>query len=135
MLWTNMDYIRDDPEELTSVIRDIAIVNIQKLPSKNVTKTEFKDISNAFDKYKDILKSQIDVLNPDILITANTMKLYKGIFDLNTEKANYKESITYYFINGKLYVDAFHPAQTQVNRKTYVDDIITAAKEWYERRK
>jgi hypothetical protein len=84
------------------------------------------------DKYKDILKSQIEILNPDILICANTMQLYKELFDLTSEKINTKESITYYTKNEKLYIDAYHPAQTQVYRETYVDDIITAAKEWHE---
>jgi hypothetical protein len=132
MFWGSMDYIRDEPEEMTSIVRDIAIVNVQKLPSKNVSKTDFQDIVKAFNKYKDILKSQIEILNPDILICANTMQLYKELFDLTSEKINTKESITYYTKNEKLYIDAYHPAQTQVYRETYVDDIITAAKEWHE---
>jgi hypothetical protein len=129
-LWNDMDYIRDNPHELTSVIRDIAIVNVQKLPARNVTYTDSRDITKAFENHKHLLKRQLEILNPDIIIGASTLHLFKDIFDIN-DGANHKESITYYFKDKKLFIDAYHPAQTIISRQVYVNDIISAAKDWY----
>jgi hypothetical protein len=129
-LWDDMDYIRDDPKEMTSVIRDIAIVNVQKLPARNVAHTDFRDINKAFENHKHLLKRQLEILNPDIIIGASTLHLFNEIFEIN-DGANHKESITYYFKDKKLFIDAYHPAQTIICRETYVNDIVGAAKEWH----
>ena len=134
MLWNDMDYIRDD-KDMSFIVREIAIINTQKLPAINMTYSNNDDISFAFDKYKDILKTQIEILNPDIIIGGSTMYLYGPLFDIKEEDAFYKESNKYFFKNNKIYIDAFHPAQRSIKRKVYIDDIILAAKEWYEKYK
>jgi len=132
LYYNDMDSIKDDTK-MSFVVRDIAIINTQKLPAKNVTSSNMGEIHLAFDKYKDILKSQIDILNPDIIIGGSTMSLYKSLFDLKDEDAYHLENVKYYFKNNKVFIDAFHPAQRTVGREKYIDEIISAAEEWFDK--
>lgn len=60
-------YIRNSPV-LCETLWEIAVVNTQKLPSKTTTKSYFPEIGKAFEKHNHLLKQQLDLLNPDVLI-------------------------------------------------------------------
>ncbi|AWM32108.1 hypothetical protein DDQ68_04435 [Hymenobacter nivis] len=128
--WDDMPFIRHQPL-MCDVVRSIAIVNAQKLPALGMTRTQFSHIADSYNKHKDLLHEQINLLSPDIFVFANTFWLYQRALGLEGVEPQRKASIAYYMKDGKLYIDAYHPAQTKVKRQVYVDDIVEAAEEWY----
>ena len=62
---------------------------------------------------------------------ANTFHLYKNLLGLNNINSVKSGSCNYYIKNECIFIDAHHPAQTQVNGEIYVDDIINAVKNWF----
>ncbi len=121
MNFEDMNYIRDN-HEMPKIIKNIAWVNIQKLPSKNGTRTNGADISEAYINYKSHIHQQIELLQPNIIICASTMDLIRNDFELQEMKSF--ESINYCLKNRTLFIDAYHPAQTTIKRDKYVNDII-----------
>ena len=128
--WDDMPYISNAPD-LCDVVRSIAIVNAQKLPSLGGAKTDFAHIQRSYDKHQVLLHEQIDLLQADIMVFASTFWLYRDALGLANVEPMRKQSLDYYFKGGKLYVDAYHPAQLKHKRNVYVDDIIEAAEEWH----
>lgn len=132
--WSEMDFLRDDPK-MTNVLQEITMINTQKLPSLNQTTTNPGDIAYAFEKYKNFLYAQIELLNPTVLIGGNTMTLYKDLFGLNNIEFKNHGSLRYWEKDDKLYIDAYHPAQkkmsTGVSREQYCDEIISLVENWY----
>jgi len=130
-MWDDMNFLRIEPT-MTNALLKIAMVNVQKLPSLNQSKTNFNDITEAFEKHGDLLKKQIDLLNPDILIAGNTMWIYKDMFGLIEENKKTKGCIDYWEKDGKLFIDAYHPSQKTETRENYCNDIISTVQKWFE---
>ena len=130
MQYESMDYIRDD-ESMAEIVRNIAVINVKKLPG--FTRTyDYSIISNAYNKHKDILLKQIDTYNPDIIIGGSTLQLFFDDFGIRDILKN-NRSVDYATKNSRLYISAYHPAQTQVTRDIYVNDIINTVKMWTNR--
>ena len=66
------------------ILRNIAFVNVQKLPAK--TRTSDAALKNAYQKNKEILLEQIATYRPDIIIGGKTLHLFKD--DLRITKEN-----------------------------------------------
>jgi len=121
-----MDKIADNPE-MVKILRNIAVINVKKLPG--LTRThDFSAISDAYSKHKDILIRQLSVYNPDVIIGASTLPLFYDDLGIDRKSIQKSGSINYAVKNKKIYIDAYHPAQTTVQRSQYVNDIITAVK-------
>lgn len=117
---------------LTKIIESIAYINLQKLPSLTGAKTNNSVIKASFKKNDTMLKKQFDILNPDIIIGANTLNIIKENFDLN-EVFVAKKSCTSYIMNKKLFIDAKHPAQLKYSQEVYINDILSTVNEWRQR--
>lgn len=59
---------KENPLEIWQVWKQIAYVNMQKIPAKSTTKT--KDIVAAYRKYGSLLVEQINVFKPDVVLFA-----------------------------------------------------------------
>lgn len=117
--------------DISLIIRKIAIINTQKLPALNTYKSYDRVIQAAFDENEEILKKQIRLLNPNVLIFGNTFKYYKSLLGINQKERKSKDGTTEYYIrDNKLYVDSYHPAQRKFKKEDYVNNIILAAREW-----
>ncbi len=127
--WNEMSFIRD-AHEMCDVVRNVAFINSQKLPSKNVTRTDFSDLYESIEKHSDLLIRQIDLLNPNVFIFGNTFNLYSKLLNLEKFEIKFQGSVGYIIHNEKLYISAYHPAQTSIKRDLYVDDIITTIEKW-----
>lgn len=123
--YDDMDFIKDDPS-MAQVVREIAIVNAQKLPARQHTVTDIKDIQEAITKHGNLIMEQLELLNPDILIGGATMKLYKQLFALKDDEMKTVGCVNYWIKDEKLYIDAYHPAQRQLSHEVYVDSILAA---------
>ncbi len=127
--YNEMPDIKDNPG-ICEVVNNIAIINVQKMPAKGGSISNFPEINKAFDKNFKLLEKQIALLNPDILIGCNTMQLYKNLFEIASDKGTNKTITDYYIKNGKLYIDAYHPARRGA-KEVYVNEIIEAAQDWF----
>lgn len=127
--YNSMDYIRDN-ESMAEIVRNITFINVQKLPG--FTRTyDYGRIWSAYNKNKNVLLKQIATYNPDIIIGGATLPLFfddLGIRDILKNNG----SVDYAINDKKLFIHAYHPAQTQVTRDRYVDDIINTVKLWSE---
>jgi hypothetical protein len=128
-LWEEMKYIRED-HSMCDVVRQVAFINAQKLPSKNYTTSHQNDLWESVNQYADILKDQITLLNPNVLIFANTIDLYKDILQLDLNKLERSGSCQYIQKEGKLFISAYHPSQRTIPRNQYVNDIIKLVEMW-----
>lgn len=127
--WKDIDYLSNDSSIIT-VIREVAFMNAQKLPAKGVTRTNMNDIIESISKHGDLLKRQKELLNPNVLIFANTFDLYRDLLELNDIVLEKNGSCEYVAHDGKLYISAFHPAQTQVSGENYMNDIVEVVRKW-----
>lgn len=132
MLFDDMDYIRDNPT-MTNIVRHIAVINVKKLPG--FTRTyDFGPIATAYNKHKDLLHKQIDTYNPNIIIGGSTLHLFYDELGLKKNDEKKFGCVEYYEKGEKLYIAAYHPAQTTVTRDCYVNDIINLVKAWADKK-
>lgn len=129
----SMDYIRDDLT-MADVIKQIAVINVKKLPG--FTRTyDFSPIADAYQKNRTLLHKQIEQYNPDIVIGASTMRLFYDELGIKQDDIVKNGSIDYSIKNNRLYIDAYHPGQTQITRDKYVDDIIITTENYWTKNK
>lgn len=69
--YQEMDYIEDKPE-MIKVLKQIAYINISKMP--NLTNSKDSEIAKFYEIWKEILFTQIKTYSPDIIIFGNTFK-------------------------------------------------------------
>lgn len=136
MLYDNMEFI-DKDSTIVSILKNTAFLNINKLAGES--KSNDTELRRIFSLNKDILKRQIDLLNPDIIIGGNTLKFYAELLDIsNCTESISKRKTKYYFTTNKLYIDAYHPGQIGITRfknvnEEYIDDIISIARDFFNK--
>jgi hypothetical protein len=73
---------------------------------------------------------QIALSNPDIIIGANTLWMMFEAFGLKGAFLESKPTDNSCIVNGKLYINAKHPANRS-NKEKYINSIIAASKKWH----
>lgn len=123
MKYEEMDSIEEHPE-MADVLLEIACINLSKMPGHTTTDSSLLPI--YYETWKDILKQQMDLYSPQVVIFGNTFEFFKE--DLfKGEILEPVNSITQiYEKNGVKYMDAYHP-QCRIKRETYVNSIIKCA--------
>ena len=122
--------------DMVDVVKQLAIINVNKMPSKTGTRTTWKNLNQAFVKYEGLLKTQIEILQPQVNIFANTFYLYKdmlGIEDKDQIVYNDYKNCQVFHKNNNIYISTYHPANRRMKRKIYVDQIIQAVNKWINR--
>lgn len=114
-----------DMKNMNLILRNIAFVNVQKLPAK--TRTSDAALKNAYQKNKEILLEQIATYRPDIIIGGKTLHLFKD--DLKITKEN-ELKFGHFSKDKTLFINTFHPAQTKITKSEYVNKIIERAETW-----
>ncbi len=127
--WKDMDWLRDN-HSMCDIVRSVAFINSQKLPSKGVTLTDMRDLWKSIKVHGYLLKRQVELLDPNVLIFANTIKLYEDVLGFDLSKKINHGTCDYLVHNGKLLIDAYHPSQKKVTRDRYINDIVTIVKKW-----
>jgi hypothetical protein len=132
-----VNYIKDDPS-MIATLKKIAYINISKLPGKtdsNGRESHFRKICQD-DKYKEVLKKQIDSINADIIIGGNTLQYLHEILGIqeNQFEALGKFNMSYIAKPNKIFINSYHPAyfmrMSQDNRGEHLDAIINTIKNW-----
>lgn len=128
--YNEMDWIRDDPE-MSEVLKRIAYINVSKMPA--LTNSENGIIKNLYEKWKQILFSQIDLYSPEFIIFGGTYQFFaddmkdkgaKLIHQVFCEGDNF---INVYKLGNTYLLSAYHPAAFK-SRLYYVDSIIDVIK-------
>jgi hypothetical protein len=122
MQYEEMEIIEDNPE-MADVLLEIACINLSKMPGHTTTDSSLLPV--YYGTWKDILKQQIDLYSPQVIIFGNTFEYFKE--DLfSGETLEPVDNITQvYKKNGVKYIDAYHP-QCRIKRETYVNSIINS---------
>ena len=121
-------------EECQSSLRDIAFININKLPGSSVANDN--EIQDAYNKNRVLLKLQFDTYNPDVVIFGNTLKYvntedFDGDFSEANRMRTEKTDTHYYPSLNRLYINAWHPSYFfGISDKDYVMDIVEITRKW-----
>jgi hypothetical protein len=115
--------------EMMQIIKNIAIINTQKLPARNYSLTLGRDLQESINKYSDLLETQLDFINPNVIIFGGTFQYYKNLLKIEDSEI-VKENVWYVSKKGKLYISAYHPAQTKTSKKDYMNDIVSVVEKW-----
>ena len=104
-------------------LRSAAFVNIQKRPSVTGSFTIMRNITEAYRQNGDIIRRQIELLDPHIIICAYTSGVISK--DFPVQDMQIVNSAGCYRHANKLIVDAYHPATRDLSIETYVNDILS----------
>jgi len=100
-------------QEITQSINSIASINLSKKAGKG--KANYSRIyKEATDKFR-LWKTQIDIINPDIVICGGTFDIVQELFEKNKiiDKKEIKETsngMNYFYHNKMPFIDFVHPA-------------------------
>lgn len=126
--YEDIPFIEDD-ESVILILKKIAFININKLAGKSTT--NMSELRSKFQENTIILKNQIKLYNPDVIIGCKTLDMYLNLLDLGkVEVKKSKLGTEYYFNENRLYIDAYHPGKIGISRyknvnENYVDDLIS----------
>ena len=127
-------YTIEEKEKALEAFKSTAVINIKKFPGKKTS--SIPQIVESFKLSKDILISQIDAYNPQIVICGNTLPLFEneldfriGIrFPLGMGKNGY------YCLPNRIYINAYHPSNkfwpNSMYEHQYISKIIEAVVNW-----
>jgi hypothetical protein len=123
--WQQMPWVSNEPRVGES-LRRIAYINISKLPGQKVSYMPL--LQACYGHSKAMLLRQVEIIAPDIIIGGYTLPLFFNDFGLTqADFTQVSVVVSVCHKNGRLYVDAYHPA-CRVGSEKYVDDIVTAIK-------
>lgn len=137
--YRDMDYIRDKPS-MGNVLFGISWINLCKMPGLTQSYDSLVR-ENCLNHWQEIIKEQIDVYDPEVIIFAGTLykqnDFYYTFFtdedwnhrDECVKDENGKAFMTKYIKDGRLIIDAKHPGLRK-NVELWVDSIIDAIKEY-----
>lgn len=133
ILWPEMGSIRDNLEIL-DVLKQIAYINISKMPSKTVSNND--TIGRLYKIWEPVLHKQFLLYNPDVIIFGNTYDHFEQYTVGHTLKPIFQDTETglkvYSYLN-KLLLSAYHPRQRKMTREKYVNALISVLQSHYPR--
>ena len=121
-------------KECQTALRNIAFININKLPGSSVADDNM--IQEAYNRNRALLKLQFDTYDPDIVIFGNTLKYvnledFDGDFSVDNRMRTEKTDTHYYADMNRLYINAWHPSYYKgISDEDYVMDIVEITREW-----
>lgn len=124
--YEEMDYIRDD-KSMAEVLKSIAYINTNKMPA--LKQTDNSVLQANYEIWKPVLFKQMEILNPKVILFANTFWLYKKDLVGESCQPTYvspKGSVHAYIKDGKILLDTYHPNQKICSHSIYVNEILDA---------
>jgi hypothetical protein len=123
----NLTYeeVKFDVDKLKESIQKIALINTSKIPAGTTSDHRWGHFEKIYNITKELLKKQIEFINADIIIGGNILYLYKDDFGLNENNFEVTEwGRCCYNVNGKLFIDAYHPG-CRYSEENYFNDIVS----------
>lgn len=132
LLWDDIPWIYKE-QEVVDALKSIAWLNISKIAGD--TTSPDARITSAYEVWNDILKKQLNIFDPQIIILGNTLKWVQNLFSIeNLDYIKYNSAHAYVLPDKKIIIDAYHPSSTQDTNEKYTDNIVNVirlAKEKY----
>ena len=128
--WAN--YPGANEQVAREALCEIAYVNIKKSPGEE--NHSYDDvITAAYQQNRALLKDQIALYDPDVVIFGNTMQYvndhdFPGLISTELKKSEFNHN--FYDAGDKLYIWAYHPGAWNKDEKRYVDDIVGIVRRW-----
>lgn len=124
-------------------VKQIAVVNVKK--SDGMPESKGDDLWKYVNDDKDLLKKELEIINPDIIVCGYTLELLEAVLDAKGNEKNANPDIRfekirdtmYGFWKDKLVIDYYHPACHYPNRVNYyalMSICRMAEQEWEERK-
>lgn len=120
--WQDVPSVSDSPEVAKSLAR-LGYINVSKFPGAKTS--EGAMLAQQYGRYRDLLHKQIQALSPDVIIGGSTLWLF--LDDLGIRREMFDQSMSAHYLrnHGRLYIDAYHPAQwSAVKPEKYFGDIV-----------
>jgi hypothetical protein len=130
------------------LFKRIAAININKLPGDR--KITSKELENRYRQFRDLILSQIKLINPDVIICCGVFWVmwddlesfkiernelaYKTI-PLCNDLVKLKGKIKAHYNPQRIFIETLHPNQRTISHKLYFDSIIDAVKSWLSSKK
>ena len=84
------------------------------------------------DKFSRLVKRQIEIANPKIIIATGTIGFFDKYYNL-TKASSYKKTYRNYYVNDdQIILDCYHP-KARITQERFCDDIIMALRDAKER--
>ena len=126
-------------KDLVDTRQKVAQINISKIKI-TTGKYSATDMTTEYNKWKAVLKEQIKVYEPEIIICGNTLQYFSNdnnYFETTKNKKvliesifpNFQKKYCYYRENNKLIINIHHPSDWKVNWKKCVDEIAKITNE------
>ena len=110
---------KDAHKKRKETLKHIAVMNIKKTAGKS--KSKYKTIKFHAEKYKDYIKKEIEIINPDIVILGGTYDFLKNILNLEKISDNlYKEKGN----DKRIYIKCYHPGYFRISTKEYYENCV-----------
>jgi uracil-DNA glycosylase len=122
----------NNPDLLTA-LKSVALINVKKIPGN--TSANPSKIAEAYKKNKHILKEQIEVYNPNIVICGNTLQYFsEDNYFVKKDRTRLEHGNHHYYpLTDRLYLQTYHPAYKSSDRDfeiKYIDKIVQAVNNW-----
>ena len=120
--WNDMPWIRNKPEMLYE-IRSVAWLNACKMPGGKVS-SDFNIHKGYINVWRPVLKEQLKVYNPDVIIFGKTFQHFCEEFEHKKKIEKYCNQILDFYIAGdQILIDTYHPGR---KGGAYVDALVNA---------
>ena len=129
--YSEMDLVTEDPR-IWEALKNIAYINVNKFPAK--TTSDMEIVASHYQKNRDLLKKQIDAINPDIVIAGNILHLFYNDFNLTRQdlvSGGPGKSAEFCRKDGRLFINAYHPSY-RGSKQRYCDDLVAIIKEQWQ---
>lgn len=135
-LKNNLDLWGDIPDadknvEVSKLLGQTAVINIKK--SLGGVGVDWSTFWDYVDKFSDLVKRQIQIAEPKIIIATGTINFFEKYGYLANASIHKKTYRNYYVCGGQIILDCYHPKQTRINQERFCDDIIMALRDAKEK--
>ncbi len=107
--------------EVTNLLLKVAFINESKIVGAARINDEYHQNKALF---KNILKNQIELSTPDIIIACGTIDSMRELGILEDSTSVRKSYRNCYVVKNKIILDCYHPIQTTITQEKYCDDMI-----------
>ncbi len=131
-LWDEIPNTWDDPK-IIDILNKIAYVNVKKVSGMSTANhNELKEFHRS---YGQILRKQIDVFLPDVIICGNVLEII-DYFGNDYIEIRDENMIFYQSKSGNhILIDTYHPYNRKLKQQVYCDTIIKHVLDWKKTRK
>lgn len=126
--WDDMDWLHESATVFNS-IKCCALINLKKIPGGTIS--NYYEIQKCYTRAKQIIREQISLIRPDIIICGGTFKLIREDFEIYHPLISNND---FGHLSGdQLFINAYHPSYFlggQDFTELYCDKIINCCKAW-----